>query len=97
LLPTVANAQTGEITPRDGAVGRNTFRSSGVFKVDLTLIKNFRIREGQDLVFRVEAFNLANRTHFGLPVRVLEAPSFGNAVTTSVNSRQIQIAIKYLF
>ena len=97
LLPTVANAQTGEITPRDGAVGRNTFRASGVFKVDLTLIKNFRIREGQDLVFRVEAFNLANRTHFGVPVRVLEAPSFGNAVTTSVNSRQIQIAIKYLF
>lgn len=97
LLPQVINATAGTLTPRDGAVGRNTFRSSGVFKVDLTLMKSFKLREGQDLLFRVEAFNLANRTHFASPVRILEAPSFGQAVNTSLNPRQIQIAIKYLF
>ncbi|MEP7272072.1 MAG: hypothetical protein ABI882_11255, partial [Acidobacteriota bacterium] len=97
LLPQVINAQTGTLTPRDGAVGRNTFRSSGAFKVDLTLMKSFRLREGHDLLFRVEAFNLANRTHFAGPVRILEAPSFGQSVNTSLNPRQIQIAIKYLF
>ncbi len=97
LLPTVFNSQAGTVTPRDGAVGRNTFRSSGVFKVDLTVMKSFRIKEGQDLILRVEAFNLANRSHFAIPVRILEAPSFGRAVNTSLNPRQIQLALKYTF
>jgi hypothetical protein len=90
LLPTVVNAQTGRLTLQDGAVGRNTFRSSGVFKVDLTLTKNFRVREGHDLLLRVEAFNLFNRSHFATPVRILEAPSFGQSISTSLNPRQIQ-------
>ena len=81
----------------NGQVGRNVFRSSGVAKVDLTVIKNFRVSETNSLVFRVEAFNLFNRTHFGSPVRILEAPSFGRSVETAINPRQIQFALKYIF
>ena len=81
----------------NGSVGRNTFRANGVARIDLALMKNFRVREGQFVVFRVEAFNLANRTHFGVPVRVLEAPAFGRSVDTSIGSRQIQFALKYVF
>jgi len=94
LLP--KNAQ-GHFELRDGAVGRNTFRASGVAKTDLTLIKNFRVKEGRDLVLRIEAFNLLNRTHFSIPVRILEAPSFGRSVSTSLNPRQVQFALKYVF
>ena len=97
LLPPVINNGTGTVTPLDGAVGRNTFRSSGAFKVDLTVIKYFRIAEGHDIVLRVESFNLFNRSHFGIPVRILEAPSFGTSVNTTINPRQIQIALKYVF
>ncbi len=81
----------------DGRIGRNTFRASGVAKTDLTLIKNFRIKAGQFIVFRAEAFNVFNRTHFAIPVRILEAPSFGKSVDTLINPRQIQFALKYVF
>lgn len=84
-------------TGQNGAVGRNTYRANGVIRTDLALIKNFKVSETNSLVFRVEAFNLANRTHFAIPVRILEAPSFGNATTTSVSPRQIQFALKYVF
>jgi hypothetical protein len=81
----------------NGLVGRNTFRASGIAKTDLSMIKNIRIKPGQSLILRAEAFNLLNRTHFATPVRVLEAPSFGKSVDTLVNPRQVQFALKYVF
>jgi hypothetical protein len=82
---------------RDGRVGRNTFRAAGVAKTDLAVFKNFRFRNEQSLLFRVEVFNLWNRTHFAIPVRILEAPSFGRSVDTLFPARQIQFALKYVF
>ena len=82
---------------QNGKVGRNTFRARGVAKTDFTLVKTFRVKEAQSLVFRVEAFNAWNRTHFGIPVRILEAPSFGRSVNTSLPARQVQFALKYVF
>jgi hypothetical protein len=82
---------------QNGRVGRNTFRAAGVAKTDLAVFKNFRFRNEQSLLFRVEVFNLWNRTHFAIPVRVLEAPSFGRSADTLFNARQIQFALKYVF
>jgi len=95
----LAGTSTALLAPlgKNGSVGRNTFRASGVAKTDLTIIKNFQLRAGQVLVFRTEAFDLFNRTHFAIPVRVLEAPSFGQSVDTLINPRQIQFALKYVF
>jgi hypothetical protein len=59
----------------DGSLGRNTFRAQGVATVDLVLTKRFAISERQNLQFRAEAFNLMNRTHFGIPVLVDGAQS----------------------
>ena len=78
-------------------IGRNTFRASGVATTDFTIIKNFQLRGDHYIVLRAEAFNIFNRTHFAIPVRVLEAPSFGQSVDTVVNPRQIQFALKYVF
>ncbi len=80
-----------------GRVGRNTFRANGIAKVDFSLMKDFQLTVGQYIVFRLEAFNLFNRTHFGVPVRILEAPAFGRSVDTQFNPRQIQFALKYVF
>ena len=81
----------------NGRVGRNTFRAPGVFRTDLSLNRNIQLRGGHLLTLRVEAFNLWNRTHFGIPVRVLEAPSFGRSINTLISPRQIQFALKYAF
>ncbi len=81
----------------NGSVGRNTFRAAGVASVDLALDKRFRIGENNAFSVRIEAYNLFNRTHFGIPVRILESPSFGSSVNTSVSPRTIQFALKYTF
>ncbi|HKX30812.1 MAG TPA: carboxypeptidase-like regulatory domain-containing protein [Blastocatellia bacterium] len=81
----------------NGRVGRNAFRASGVARTDLTLIKSFRVTEGQTIVLRAEAFNIFNRTHFAIPVRILEAPGFGRSADTYLSPRQIQFALKYVF
>ena len=97
LALTVPAATLLAASRTNGTVGRNTFRARGIAKTDFSLIKNFRVRESNSLILRVEAFNLWNRTHFGIPVRILESPSFGNSVDTSVNPRQVQFALKYVF
>ncbi len=83
--------------PGEGLVGRNTFRAPGVALVDAAVTKRFSFSERFALLLRVEAFNLFNRSHFGIPVRILEAPAFGRAVATAVPPRQIQFAVKFQF
>jgi hypothetical protein len=82
---------------QDGAVGRNTFRASGIHNLDAALTKKFRLTDTRELQFRFETFNALNRTHFGVPVRILESPSFGRSVDTSIPPRTIQLALKYSF
>ena len=81
----------------NGRVGRNTFRASSLHETNLALVKNFKLRNEQALKLRVEVFNLWNRTQFGVPVRILEAPAFGTSVDTRLSARQIQFALKYVF
>lgn len=82
---------------KDGAVGRNTFRAADFLMINLALIKNFVITERQRMTFRVEAFNLVDRPNFGIPIRYLEAPTFGEATETVTPGRRIQFALKYSF
>ena len=81
----------------DGVVGRNTFRASNYLLLNLALIKNFAFTERQKLLFRVDAFNFIDRANFAIPVRYLEAASFGSAVDTVTPGRRVQFALKYLF
>jgi hypothetical protein len=81
----------------NGAVGRNTFRAGGILDLNLALVKRFRLSESQNILFRVDAFNFINRANYGIPVRFLEAPGFGQATTTATPMRRIQFALKYSF
>jgi hypothetical protein len=81
----------------DGAVGRNTFRAAGIASFDLAVVKKFQFTEKQNLIVRAEFFNLFNRTHFGIPVRIAGAPAFGRSVSTSLPARLIQFGLKYSF
>ena len=80
----------------DGRVGRNTFRAGGLAVVDLAVVKQFRFG-AQRLNVRTEFFNLFNRANYGIPVRWLEAPGFGQATRTVTPARRIQFALKYEF
>lgn len=82
---------------RNGSVGRNTFRASSMHETNVALRKGFRLKSDNSLTVRCEVFNLFNRPQFGIPVRILEAPSFGESVDTRRNARQIQFSLKYSF
>jgi len=82
---------------QDGAIGRNVFRAGNIINVDMSLSRRWQIRGSQNLLFRMDIFNLPNRANFGIPVRLLEAPSFGQAVNTVTPGRRIQFGLKYSF
>jgi hypothetical protein len=81
----------------DGTVGRNSFRAGNVLNLDLSIVKNFTIKETKRIVFRLDIFNFIDRANFGIPVRFLEAPSFGQATDTVTPGRRMQFALKYVF
>ncbi|HEX8457029.1 MAG TPA: TonB-dependent receptor [Pyrinomonadaceae bacterium] len=82
---------------QDGRVGRNTFRAGNVLELDMTVLKRFAISERQSLTVRADIFNFINRANFGIPVRYLEAPGFGQATNTITPGRRVQLALKYVF
>ena len=81
----------------DGQIGRNTFRAGSVLELDLSVSKKFAFTQHQNLMFRMDIFNFINRSNFGIPVRVLEAPGFGQATDTVTPGRRIQFGLKYSF
>jgi hypothetical protein len=80
-----------------GNVGRNIARGSPFFQLDLGLHKEISLREGGPrLQFRVEAFNLLNKSNFGVPNTAWNTTPFGSITSTSA-ARQIQLALELAF
>jgi hypothetical protein len=82
---------------QDGKVGRNTFRAGNVLDLNASLLKSISFGERKSLSFRMDAFNFINRANYGIPVRLLEAPGFGQATNTVTTARRIQFALKLSF
>lgn len=82
---------------KDGSVGRNSFRAGNILNLDLAVVKNFSFSETRRIIFRMDIFNFLNRANFGIPVRFLEAPGFGQATHTVTPARRIQLALKFSF
>lgn len=66
-------------TGRQGTLGRNVFRGFSVSQVDLSLRRQFRLKEGLNLQFRADLFNLLNHPNFGDPINVLTSGLFGQS------------------
>jgi len=62
-----------------GDLGRNALRGFGATQVDLTLRRQFRLRERLSLQARGDLFNLLNHPNFGSPVNYLTSPQFGQS------------------
>ena len=92
-----------------GNEGRNPFTMPSNKRVDLSLFKNFGIKEDVKLQFRAEAFNVTNTPLFGMPNNTIttfdssgvptNAGNFGRITTTNAfyTPRDIQFALKLIF
>ena len=81
----------------DGRVSRNSFRTDRIVSVDAAVSRTLSIREATSLQLRVEAFNLFNRTNFGVPIRILESPGFGRAFDVQLPQRSLRVSMKVVF
>jgi len=80
-----------------GTSGRNSFAGPGYTNVDMLLHKRFTLRERAYLQLRVEAYNVLNKTHFGLPITNLFDANFGIIRTTQGSPRALQVALRLGF
>ncbi len=65
-----------------GNIGRNAFRGPGLYNVDLSLARSFRVPhlgEGTRLTVRADAFNVLNHANLNNPDSLLGSPTFGLA------------------
>jgi hypothetical protein len=62
-----------------GDLGRNALRGFDATNVDLTLRRQFRVRERLALQARADFFNIFNHPNFGSPINYLSSPQFGQA------------------
>jgi len=95
-----------------GNMGVGNLRSPGFWEWDQTIARQFQIREGQRLEFRVEAFNVTNSVRFSIadgdPSLALSsgqlfgritsaASTTGSSSPTGNGGRIMQLALKYVF
>jgi hypothetical protein len=80
-----------------GNGGRNILRSDGLQQLDLTLKKNFVIRESKRLEFRAEAFNITNTPTFSAPSSTIGSATAGVITSTLNAGRVMQGALKFIF
>ena len=82
-----------------GNVGRNTLIGPGIFALDFSAHKEFRMwfSEQHTLQFRFEAFNVLNHPVWGAPNGNILSSGFGTVTGTAVPMRQLQLALKYFF
>jgi hypothetical protein len=85
-----------------GNVGRGVYNGPGLANLDLSLLKDTRIRERAQLQLRAEFFNLLNHTNLGTPNATVFSngaisSSAGIITATATTSRQIQFGLKLVF
>jgi hypothetical protein len=81
---------------RYGNSGRNILDGPGAIAINLSLSKNFQIRERGKLQFRWEAFNVTNHTNFQLPADTLDKSNAGTIIKANA-SRVMQVGLRYQF
>jgi hypothetical protein len=83
-----------------GSSGRNQFTGPAYIDYDMAIQKAFRVKEAMSLVFRVESYNLLNRSNYYNPISTysLDGASvysqFGQ-IKSAHNPRQFQFAARF--
>ncbi len=82
----VINKAAFSIPAGQGDLGRNALRGFGATQIDLTLQRQFAIRERLSLQARADMFNILNHPNFGSPINYLSSPQFGQATQMLASS-----------
>jgi len=90
-------SQPAAFTFGNMSVAAPDLRSPLVRNWDLSVFKDFVIKEGLRLQFRAESFNAVNAVRFGSPDTNAASTSFGVVSTQANSPRQVQFGLKVLF
>ncbi|HZQ55574.1 MAG TPA: TonB-dependent receptor [Bryobacteraceae bacterium] len=77
-----------------GNTGRNILRAPGINSWNLSLFKNFPIKERVNLQLRLESFNAFNHPQWGVPNDNVSSPQFGQITSTNIPGRINQLGGK---
>ncbi|MBI5283105.1 MAG: TonB-dependent receptor [Candidatus Solibacter usitatus] len=80
-----------------GDTGRNTFRGPRYFGADVSIVKRFKIYEAHRVTFRAEGYNIFNNSNFGNPSVALTTPATFGKISSAINPRIFQMALRYDF
>lgn len=95
-------------TPHWGSMGRNNVNGPGLFNIDASLFRNFRISERIKGELRAEATNFTNTPAFGNPNATVGSADFGKVTGTlaglianqgvgGTGSRAVQLGLRITF
>jgi hypothetical protein len=80
-----------------GSASRNPVRGPAYRDVDLAVMRRIPVASRDRAVeLRAEIFNLFNTVNLGAPAAVAGAANFGT-ITTALDPRVVQVAVKFLF
>jgi Carboxypeptidase regulatory-like domain/TonB dependent receptor-like, beta-barrel len=79
-----------------GSTSRNPVRGPSYRDVDLAVMRRVGFTGERAIELRLEVFNLLNTVNFGAPAAQFGPASFGT-ITTALDPRVVQLAMKFLF
>ncbi|MFN7917094.1 MAG: TonB-dependent receptor [Vicinamibacterales bacterium] len=79
-----------------GSATRNPVRGPGFRNLDLALARRVPLQATRALELRAEAFNITNTPALGAPNGTFGSAAFGS-ITTALDPRVVQLAVKFLF
>ena len=80
-----------------GNAPRNVARGPALYSMDLGVHKDLSIGGDRRLQFRLETFNVLNRTNLGAPNSNRSNANFGSITTLAIQPRQVQLGLKVDF
>lgn len=95
FVPVPVNSQT-RIAIRPGNAANGIIRGPATWSVDLSLAKNFKLRENIMLKFGAGMFNLLNHVNYGGPNGNVNSATFGE-ITGAGGMRVIQLNARIFF
>jgi hypothetical protein len=72
-------------------------RGPGYQVLDLSLLKNFSLGASRQVQFRLESYNVLNRTNLGNPNTTTTSSALGTITAQNGLPRQLQVAVRVTF